>query len=112
MYPQRELIRLAAYKAALQRDIIRHRAQCAAAAAHVTQPLELLDRLLTLWHRIAPFAALAAVPLGFVVQRNVFPRLKVLRSLMRWGPLVFTAVRSISSLVTPHSRSSSSGPRI
>ena len=28
MYPQRELIRLNAYKTALQRDITHHRAQC------------------------------------------------------------------------------------
>ena len=103
MYPQRELIRLTAYKAALQRDIARDRAICVAAASHVARPFELLDQILDLWRRISPLAAFAAVPLGFLFQRTVFPRLKILRSLMRWGPLVFTAVRSISSLVTTRS---------
>jgi hypothetical protein len=100
MYPQRELIRLSAYKASLQRDIAIHRAQYTKAAAHVAQPLELLDRMLVLWRRISPIALFAAVPLGFLVQRTVFPRLKILRSIVRWSPLVFTAIRGISSLVT------------
>jgi len=107
MYPQRELTRLTAYKAALQRDIARDRAICVAAAAHVAQPFELIDRTIALWRRISPLAMIAAVPLGFLVQRTVFPRLKLLRSLMRWGPLVFTAVRSISSLVTNRSEAGS-----
>ena len=108
MYPQRELIRLTAYKAALQRDIAVHRAQYTKAAAHIAQPLELLDRILVIWRKLSPFALFAAVPLGFLVQRTVLPRLKMLGSIMRWGPLVFSAVRSIGSLVTPRSRSNSS----
>jgi hypothetical protein len=100
MYPQRELIRLTAYKVALQRDIAVHRAQYTRAAAHVAQPLELLDRILVIWRKLSPLALFAAVPLGFLVQRTVFPRMKILRSIMRWSPLVFTAVRGISSLVT------------
>ena len=108
MYPQRELIRLTAYKAALQRDIAVHRAQYTRAAAHVAQPLELLDRILTIWRKLSPFALFAAVPLGFLVQRTVFPRLKILRSIVRWSPLVFTVVRGIGSLVTTRSSSDSS----
>jgi hypothetical protein len=107
MYPQRELIRLTAYKAALQRDIAVHRAQYTRAATRVAQPLELLDRILVIWRKLSPFALLAAVPLGFLVQRTVFPRLKLLRSIVRWSPLVFTAVRGIGSLGTPRSRSES-----
>lgn len=99
MYPQRELIRLAAHKAALRRGIAVHRAQCLAAAARAAQPLEWLDRALAFWRRLSPLALLAAVPLGFLVQRTVAPRLKFLGSLVRWGPLVFGAMRGISSAV-------------
>jgi hypothetical protein len=39
------------------------------------------------------------VPLGVLVTRTVFPRLKILGSLVRWGPLVFGAVRGLSAAV-------------
>jgi hypothetical protein len=99
MYPDRELTRLAAHKAALQRNIALRRAQCVEAAARVAQPLEWLDRMLLFWRRLSPLAQFAAVPLGILVQRTVFPRVKILRSLVRWGPLVFGAVRGISSAI-------------
>ena len=102
MYPQRELTRLAAYKVALRRDIAFRRAECAEAAARATQPLEWLDRMLAFLRRLSPFAQFAAVPLGFLVTRAVFPRSKILGSLVRWGPLVFGAVRGISSAVKNH----------
>lgn len=108
MYPDRELTRLAARKAALRRDIARRRAQCAEAAARVARPLEWLDRMLAFWRRLSPFAQFAAVPLGFLVQRTVFRRLKILRSLVRWGPLVFSAVRGIQSVVKTRYGSSKS----
>jgi hypothetical protein len=66
MYPDRELTRLAAHKATLQRDIAVRRAQCAEAAAQVAQPLEWLDRMLAWWRQLSPFAKLAAVPLGLL----------------------------------------------
>ena len=100
MYPQRELIRLSVYKAALQQDIAVHREQYTRAAAHVARPVELFDRILALWRKVSPLALFAAVPLGLIVQRSVFPRLTLLRSIVRWGPLVFSAVRGISSLGT------------
>ena len=108
MYPQRELTRLAAYKAALRQSIALRRNQCTAAASRVAQPLELLDRLLVLWHRLSPLALVAAVPLGFLVKRPASPGLKILRSLVRWGPLVLTGlrgIRGIRSLVTTRSGS-------
>lgn len=108
MYPDRELTRLAARKAALRRDIALRRAQCAEAAARVAQPLAWLDRMLAFWRRLSPLAQFAVVPLGFLVKRTVFPRLKILGSLVRWGPLVFAAVRGISSLVKIRSGSSKS----
>jgi len=100
MYPQRELTRLTAYKVALQRDIARQRIQFAAMATRVAKPLDLLDRILVLWRRISPLALVAAMPLGLLVQRVVAPRMKILGSLVRWGPVIFTAVQRISTLVT------------
>ena len=99
MYPQNELARLAAHKAALRRNIARRRVQCVEAAACVAQPLEWLDRVLVFWRQISPLALLAAIPLGWVVKRTVSPRLKILGALVRWGPLIAGAVRGISAAV-------------
>ena len=94
MYPDRELRRLALHKAAVRRRIARHRAECAAAAVRVTRPLAWLERLLTLWRKLAPFAA---VPLGLLVTRSVTRRSKILGTLTRWGPLALGAARWIRS---------------
>ena len=101
MYPQRELIRLGAYKAALRRDIAFSRVRCAEAAARAVQPLEWFDRVLDFCRRLSPFAQIAAIPLGLLVQRTVFPRRKILGSLLRWAPLVFSAVRGLKAAATP-----------
>ena len=99
MYPKQELTQLAAYKAALQQQIAIRRTCCAEAAAQVTRPFELLDAMLALWRRLSPLAQLATVPLGFLATRKVFPRLKVLGTLLRWGPIVYEAVRGIRTAV-------------
>jgi len=93
MYSDRELNRLAGVKAELRHDIARHRRQCVTAAARVAQPLAWLDKLLVLWRQVAPFAPLAAVPLGFLLKRSSAPRPRLLGLLLRWGPVVFGAVR-------------------
>jgi len=113
MYPDGELIRLAAHKAALRGHIRRHRAQCVAAATRVTQPLAWLDRVVAFWRRLSPFAQLAAVPLGLFATRTVFPRRKILGAFVRWGPLVFNAVRGLGSVLKTRSEStpSSNGRR-
>jgi len=98
MYPDRELNRLAVHKAALRRSIALRRVECAAAAAQVAQPLAWLDRMLALWRQFSPLAALASVPLGFLAQRTLFRRSTLLGSLVRWGPLVFNAVRGLGSM--------------
>ena len=105
MYPQRELIRLEAYKAALLRDIAINRAQCVNAAIRVTQPLVWLDRILAFWRQLSPLTLFAAVPLSFILKRTAFPHLKILGSLVRWGPVVIATIKSIRSLVTHHTRS-------
>jgi len=95
MYPQRELNRLAAYKAALRRDIAFRRAQCVVAAAQVTKPLEWLDRAVGFWRRLSPFTKLAAIPLGFIAKRSLFPKGKILGALVRWAPTIFGVARGV-----------------
>ncbi|HXB03005.1 MAG TPA: hypothetical protein VNV15_09345 [Opitutaceae bacterium] len=99
MYPQPQLNRLAAHKVALRRGIALRRAQCAEAAARIAQPVEWLDRMLALMRRISPLVKLAAVPLGFLAARAVFPRRKLLGSFARWSPLVLSAVRGLGSAI-------------
>ena len=95
MYPDRELTRLAAYKAALRRDIALRRTQCVEAAARVARPLEWLDRMLAYWRRLSPFVKFAALPLGFLLKRSLAPRPRVLGTLLRWGPPVLGIVRDL-----------------
>jgi hypothetical protein len=96
VYPHRELTRLDAHKAALRLRITGRRAECAAAAAGVLQPVAWLDRMLALWRRVAPFAPFAAVPLGFLFKRAAAPRRSVLGTLLRWGPVLVGAMRSLA----------------
>lgn len=102
MYPKQQLTRLNTYKVALLRDIAINRAQCVNAAVGASQPLALLDRFLAFWRKLTPLTMFAAVPLGFILKRTAFPRLKILGSLVRWGPLAFATVKSIRSLVIGH----------
>ena len=98
MYPARELTELATRKLALQQDIARRRAECAAALAAVARPLAWLDGTFAFCRRYSPFAPFAAVALGWFLQRAVFPRRKALGWLGRWGPLVFRAVRLVRTV--------------
>ena len=107
MFQDRELIRLAARKATLQREIVLGRTRCIEAAARVAQPLAWLDRVAAFWRRLSPLAKGAALPLGFFVQRFVFRRMGKVRSLVRWGPLIVSALRVLRSVV--RSRSGFSG---
>ena len=97
MYSNRELNRLAAVKAVLRQDIARHRRQCVTAAARVVQPLAWVDRMLVFWRRLSPFAALAAVPLGFLLKRSSAPQPRMMGLLLRWAPVVFGAVRGFAA---------------
>lgn len=99
MYPNWELRRLAAHKVALRRGIALSRTRCVEAAARVAQPLEWLDRMLAFWRKLPPIARFAAVPLGLLATRTVFPRLKFIGSLARWGPLAFGAARGIGAAI-------------
>jgi hypothetical protein len=97
MYPGRELRRLAAHKAAIRQRIWLRRIECTEAARRVAKPLRWLDRMLAFWRRLSPLARLAAVPVGALIQRAIFPRRRILGSLVRWGPIVYGAIRGVNS---------------
>ena len=98
MYPESELTALARRKAVMRRRIARHRGELAEAAGRVAKPLAWLDRAVAICRRISPLALLAALPLGFIVKRTVSPRLKIVGSLVKWAPIVFSAVRGFSAV--------------
>ena len=98
MYSDRELIRLAAYKASLRRRIAFRRTECAVLASRLTRPVAWLDRALAFWRRLSPFTQFATVPLGLLVSRAVLPRRGLLGSLARWGPLAFGAARALGTV--------------
>lgn len=101
MYPKTELSRGVARKAVVRRSIARRRAQCVVAATQATQPLVLLDRMVTLWRQLAPFAGLAAVALSFRRKRAGSQRSSLLRTLLRWGPVVSGLWRHFRSSAKP-----------
>jgi len=98
MYSDRELNRLAGYKASLRRRIASRRTECAVLASRLTRPVAWLDRALAFWRRLSPFTQLATVPLGLLVTRAVLPRRGLLGSLARWGPLAFGAARALGTV--------------
>ena len=98
MYSDRELNRLAIYKASLRRRIASRRTECAGLASRLTRPVAWLDRALAFWRRLSPFTQFAAVPLGLLFSRAVLPRRGLLGSLARWGPLAFGAMRGIGAM--------------
>lgn len=98
MYPARELMRLAARRSALRRDMRQYRAQCAGAAARLARPLQWLDRAATFWRGLSPLTRFAAVPVGLVVQCTVFRRLITLRTFVRRGAIFLGVVRAVRTL--------------
>jgi hypothetical protein len=98
MYPDGELARLAAYKAALRLRIGTRRVECTVAIAGVERPLIWVDRAIALWRRIGPFAKLAAIPAALLLKRALFPRVGIFASLLKWAPMIFTAGRALSGL--------------
>ena len=96
MYPHKELTSLAASKAVLRQRISARRAECAAAAARVARPIAWIDRAYTGWRRFSPLVRLAAVPIGILMGRLKGPQTRVAGALLRWGPLVLGAVRSLA----------------
>ena len=101
MYPQRELIRLSTYKVWLRRGIAVRRAECSRAVAQIARPIGWLDQVLAVWRRIPSFAKVATVPLAALVTRTLFPKVKILGTLLRWGPLVYGVVRQFAGAHSP-----------
>jgi hypothetical protein len=97
MYPQEELSLLAGRKAELRQRIHDRRLECAEAFIRVARPLEMLDRVLSKWRKLSPMLKLAAVPRALLMKRWIAPRTRVLGSVLRWGPLVYGAVRGLTA---------------
>lgn len=97
MYAHRELSRLAEKRVLLQLDIALRRSECVRAAARVARPLEWLDRAVAFWRRISPLARMAIVPLALLAGRRLLPSRGFMGSVLRWGPLVASAVRSLGA---------------
>ncbi len=96
MYPTGELNELAQRKQALRVRIAAHRAECVAYAEHVARPIAAIDRISAQWKRISPYAKLAAIPLGFLLQRRMAKKPVVAGGWKRWlklAPVAMSAVR-------------------
>lgn len=93
MYPQQELDRLAAHKATLRRDIMLRRAQCVEAATRVARPLDWVDRFVKVWRGLS--AAVAHPAPDDARSTGPAPRNMILRTIMRWGPIVIGAARVV-----------------
>ena len=95
MYPTAELTELARRKAMLHARISGDRLRCVALADEVARPLDWLDRVIAQWCRIPPMAKVAALPLGLLLRRVVFPRKKLhlFGRVMRLVPMVMSAVK-------------------
>jgi hypothetical protein len=48
------------------------------------------------WLWLSPLVKFAVLPLGLLLKRSLAPRLRVLGALLRWGPPVLGAVRSVT----------------
>lgn len=93
MYPSRELTRLADHKAGQRRAIARHRLAFTAAVDVIVQPVQWIDRVRRNLRRIALFAPLAILTIGFLRRpRLVAPRRRASR-VRHWGRVLRFAVR-------------------
>lgn len=93
MYPQGELIRLAALKAGLRQRIGARRTECAAAAQVALRPLAWVDRARGLWRQFSPLAKLALPSLGLVLWRNRPALLRRSATLLPWAPAVLSLLQ-------------------
>jgi hypothetical protein len=96
MYPEGELRELALRKEALRVKIAAHRAECVAYAEHVARPIAAIDRVAEQWRRVAPYAKLAAIPLGFLLQRRMAKKQARAGGWKRWlklAPVAMSAAR-------------------
>jgi len=95
MYPRGQLDDLAAVKHALRRRIAHRRAECIEQSIAIGRPVLWLDRAYAKWRQIAPFAKLAAGPVGILLFRSLRGRGKVAGQLLRWAPALWNIWRSM-----------------
>ena len=97
MYPDGDLSKLELRKVALRQRIHLRRRECVARATRVAEPLEKIDDLMARWRRISPLAKVAAVPMAMILKKLIFPRAKILGSMVRWAPLAFKILRGFKA---------------
>lgn len=105
MYPAAELIALEARKLQLRQKIAVGRLECAADAAVLARPIDLIDRTVAQVRRIAPYAKVAAVPLAILLQRRLMHRGKqkssraqgMMAQAFKWMPALLSAARMFAS---------------
>ena len=94
MHPQLELNRLDHRKIALRRRIHAGRVRFAEQIERVTRPLGWIDQARTKWSHVSPLAKAAAFPLGLLLKRAFFPKLRLAGILLGWAPLAVGFFRS------------------
>ncbi len=98
MYPRKELTALERSKVKLLARIAARRQECAAAAGRAAEPIRVLDGAMASWRSLSPIVKMAAVPLGFLLKRASGRRARKLGILLRWGPIIYGAVRSLPGI--------------
>lgn len=97
MYPDGELTRLERHKLTLRRGILARRGHCILAAEQLAGPITKLDRAVAQWRRISPATKMAALPLAFVLKRALFPRAKIIGTVLKWGPVALKVFRGLKA---------------
>lgn len=93
MYAERELKRLSDVKVVVRRRIARRRNETINQVDRVLVPARRVDRAWSWWKNISPMAKLAAAPVGTWLLGGLFKGRKAAAPLMRWGPLLWSAVQ-------------------
>lgn len=94
MYPQGNLDRLARRKRALLIDIRARREDCAAQVQQVLQPVVWAEGIYARWKAISPALKIAAVPVGVMLKRKLFPGGGILGKALRWAPVAISLFKS------------------
>lgn len=96
MYPQADLALLDQRKQALLLSIRTNRVECAARLSEVMKPVQVAEGLYARWKAISPLVKVAAVPVGVMLKRKLFPEGGggLLSGVMRWAPMAFDIFRS------------------
>lgn len=96
MYPDGELTRLAAHKAALRQRITARRREIATGCTPVVRAAAWLDRAHALWRRLVPLIRATAVPLALLLARSTLARPHRLKTLLSGGVLLVNLWRHLA----------------